>query len=116
MAYRPSAASDQARIFTPSGEGVAPPAGRGTVDRLKRLGVQRWCVARGMHPPLRNTDRPIQLRSGILMDVLGQNGIDRARPGEKVRQLQTTRNRLLERLRRRGYLPGQPGNQKALQS
>jgi DNA polymerase I-like protein with 3'-5' exonuclease and polymerase domains len=60
----------------------------------------------------------IQLRASILMDALGRNGIgiDRGRRDEKVRRLGAVRAELLERLRHRGYLPGEPGNQKALQS
>jgi hypothetical protein len=60
----------------------------------------------------------IQLRASILMDVLSSNGIaiDPACRDEKAQQLDAVKASIKERLRQRGYLPGEPGNAKALQS
>jgi hypothetical protein len=59
----------------------------------------------------------VQLRASILMDVLTANGvaIDAARREEKAERVGAVLEEHRERLRRRGYLPGQPGNKKALQ-
>lgn len=60
----------------------------------------------------------IQLRAAILMDVLRANGIqiDQERRGEKEQQVRTLMAQTKERLRTQGYLPGEPGSDKALQS
>lgn len=59
----------------------------------------------------------IQLRASIIMDVLQANGIgiDQARREEKLRAVQEVVADCRERMRRRGYLPGERGCQKALQ-
>jgi hypothetical protein len=60
----------------------------------------------------------VQLRASILMDALTANGIglDQARREEKARQVQAVLEEFKERLRRRGYLVGEKGSAKALQS
>ena len=60
----------------------------------------------------------IQLRAAILADVLESNGIgiDMRRREEKARELAKIEADCKERLRRRGYLPGEPGSGKALQA
>jgi 3'-5' exonuclease len=60
----------------------------------------------------------IQLRAAILVDALRMNGvaIDRGRRAEKFELVEAIKADSKERLRRRGYLAGQPGNEKALQS
>jgi hypothetical protein len=60
----------------------------------------------------------VQLRASILTDVLTANGIaiDAARRQEKADQVRAVRDDYCERLRRAGYLPGQKGSNKALQS
>jgi hypothetical protein len=60
----------------------------------------------------------IQLRASILMDALNATGIaiDAARREEKLASVQAERARLRERLRLRGYLVGETGSSKAMQS
>lgn len=60
----------------------------------------------------------IQLRAAILADALRGNGIaiDRARRAEKLAQVEAILAERRERLRRRGYLAGQRGSERALQS
>jgi hypothetical protein len=60
----------------------------------------------------------VQLRASILMDVLNANGIgiDAGRAREKATKLQKIVVDSKERLRKRGYLPGEKGSDKALQS
>ncbi len=60
----------------------------------------------------------VQLKASILMDALRSNGIaiDAARWQEKLGQVRAVRDGCRERLRRRGFLAGEPGNGKALQS
>src|SRR5262249_19848860 len=60
----------------------------------------------------------VQLRASIVMDVLRTNGIaiDQARQEEKAQKVRTEMESCRERLRLRGYLPGEPGCDKALQS
>ncbi len=60
----------------------------------------------------------VQLRASILMDALRANGIaiDAVRRAQKLAQVQRLRESCRERLRRRGFLPGEPGCGKALQS
>jgi DNA polymerase I-like protein with 3'-5' exonuclease and polymerase domains len=60
----------------------------------------------------------IQLRAAILGDVLRMNGIgiDSERRAERLAQVETVKMEYKERLRRRGYLVGQKGSNKALQS
>lgn len=59
----------------------------------------------------------IQLRASIVVDVLRANGIgiDQARREEKLQAVQEVVSVCRERLRLRGYLPGEKGCQKALQ-
>jgi hypothetical protein len=60
----------------------------------------------------------VQLRARILMDALRANGIaiDATRWEEKLAQVRAIREASRERLRRRGYLPGEAGCSKAMQS
>jgi hypothetical protein len=60
----------------------------------------------------------VQLRASILMDVLNANGIavDQGRSGEKESKLRAVLEETKKRLRERGYLAGEKGNSKALQS
>jgi hypothetical protein len=60
----------------------------------------------------------VQLKASILMDVLRSNGIaiDATRRGEKLEQVRAVRAECRERLRRRGYIAGEEGCSKALQS
>jgi hypothetical protein len=60
----------------------------------------------------------VQLRASILMDVLRTNGIgiDQARREAKARAVQDVLAACKERLRRRGYLAGERGCGKAIQS
>jgi hypothetical protein len=60
----------------------------------------------------------VQLRASILMGVLRRNGIgiDRARREEKAAAVAQVMYGCRERLRRRGYLPGEKGCDKALQA
>ncbi|WZO96108.1 DNA polymerase [Isosphaeraceae bacterium EP7] len=60
----------------------------------------------------------IQLRASIVTDVLNANGIavDRGRRAEKLRLVEAVRDRAKEALRRAGYLVGEHGSGKALQS
>jgi DNA polymerase I-like protein with 3'-5' exonuclease and polymerase domains len=60
----------------------------------------------------------IQLRASIIMDVLGRNGIaiDQGRGEEKARQVQDLLDQCKERMRSRGYLAGEAGCDKAMQS
>jgi hypothetical protein len=60
----------------------------------------------------------IQLRAGIVMDALTTNGVgvDPSRSAEKARQVRAVLEECQERLRRRGYLVGERGSDKALQS
>ena len=60
----------------------------------------------------------IQLRAAVLVNALRMNGIaiDGARQAEKLEQVEAIKADRKERLRRRGYLVGQRGNEKALQS
>ncbi len=60
----------------------------------------------------------VQLRAAILVDVLHMNGIgiDIRRREEKAKQVESLAADCRERLRRQGYLVGEPGTSKALQS
>jgi DNA polymerase I-like protein with 3'-5' exonuclease and polymerase domains len=60
----------------------------------------------------------VQLRASIVVDVLRANGIgiDPDRSRHKTLQVQTTLDRCRERLRQRGYLAGESGSDKAMQS
>jgi hypothetical protein len=60
----------------------------------------------------------VQLRCSILMDVLRSNGIGvcPTRREEKELKVRALANECKERLRRRGYLVGEKGNVKAMQS
>jgi hypothetical protein len=60
----------------------------------------------------------VQLKASVLMDALTAAGvgIDPGRQQEKARRVQAGLEACRERLRRRGYLPGQEGSGKALQS
>lgn len=60
----------------------------------------------------------IQLRASIVTDVLRANGIaiDQARRAEKLKLVEAIRDEAGEMLRRSGYLVGEPGNNKAMQS
>jgi hypothetical protein len=60
----------------------------------------------------------VQLQASILMDALRRTGIglDQARREEKSRKVQAAMDEAKERMRQRGYLAGQPGSDKALQS
>jgi hypothetical protein len=60
----------------------------------------------------------VQLRASILMDVLNSNGVavDTDRRAQKLARVQSLMDEMRERLRRRGYLVGQPGSGKAMQS
>jgi hypothetical protein len=60
----------------------------------------------------------VQLKASILMDVLRTNGIgiDQARRTEKARKVQALLEEAKERLRKQGYLAGQEGCNKAMQS
>jgi DNA polymerase I-like protein with 3'-5' exonuclease and polymerase domains len=60
----------------------------------------------------------IQLRAAILVDVLRMNGIgiDIDRQAEKLGQVEALKAECKERLQRRGYLVGERGSGKALQS
>jgi DNA polymerase I len=60
----------------------------------------------------------VHLRAAILMDALTANGIaiDTTRSAEKARALEETVAIYRESLRLRGYLPGEKGCEKALQS
>jgi hypothetical protein len=60
----------------------------------------------------------VQLRASIVVDVLRSNGIavDRERQGEKARQVRAVMEECKERLRRRGYLVGEKGSARAMQS
>ena len=60
----------------------------------------------------------IQLRASIITDVLRGNGIavDAGRGAEKLARVREVMDAAKERLRRRGYLAGEPGNAKSMQS
>jgi DNA polymerase I-like protein with 3'-5' exonuclease and polymerase domains len=60
----------------------------------------------------------VQLRASIVMDALSAHGIgvDRAHREEKERQVRAVRDACKERLRQRGFLVGEKGCAKALQS
>jgi hypothetical protein len=60
----------------------------------------------------------VQLRASILMDALTASGIavDQGRSGEKERKLRAVLEETKKRLRERGYLAGEKGSSKALQS
>ena len=60
----------------------------------------------------------VQLRASILMDVLRSNGIgvDQVRRAEKATKVQALLDECKERMRQRGYLVGEPGSDKAMQS
>jgi DNA polymerase I len=60
----------------------------------------------------------VQLRASILMDVLTANGIgvDQARREEKAAKVQAVLEACKGRLRQRGYLIGEKGSSKAMQS
>lgn len=60
----------------------------------------------------------IQLRASILMDALSTNGIaiDATRRDETLGRVLAAKEECRERLRRRGYLAGEPGSGKAMQS
>jgi hypothetical protein len=60
----------------------------------------------------------VQLKASILMDVLTANGIgvDQARREEKAAKVQAVREACKGRLRKRGYLAGEKGSSKAMQS
>jgi hypothetical protein len=60
----------------------------------------------------------VQLRASILMDVLTSNGIavDQARSGDKAAKVRAALEACKGRLRQRGYLAGEPGSSKAMQS
>lgn len=60
----------------------------------------------------------IQLRASIVMDVLRFNGIgvDQHRQGEKAEKVQLLLKECKERMRLRGFLAGEQGSDKAMQS
>src|SRR5262249_49505260 len=60
----------------------------------------------------------LQLRASIVMDVLRTNGIgiDQGRQEEKAGKVRAEMEACRERLRKRGYLPGEQGCDKSLQS
>jgi hypothetical protein len=60
----------------------------------------------------------IQLRAAILVDVLRATGVgvEQDRAKEKERQVEELAENCKERMRRRGYLAGQKGSSKAMQS
>jgi DNA polymerase I-like protein with 3'-5' exonuclease and polymerase domains len=60
----------------------------------------------------------LQLKAAILADVLQRNGIgiDAERRAEKLHQVELVKAQSKARLRQRGYLVGEKGNEKALQS
>ncbi|MBL8798906.1 MAG: hypothetical protein JNM56_33790 [Planctomycetia bacterium] len=60
----------------------------------------------------------VQLRASIIADVLRNNGltVDASRRQEKAHQLERLLNECKGHLRQRGYLPGETGSDKALQS
>ena len=60
----------------------------------------------------------VQLRASIVMDAIHTNGIaiDTDRRVEKLARVQLLMAEAKERMRRRGYLVGQPGSDKAMQS
>ncbi len=68
-----------------------------------------------LHGPLTHH---VQLRAAILTDALSAGGvaIDRGRHAEALDSVRALKAEVGERLRRRGYLPGTAGSQKALQS
>jgi DNA polymerase I-like protein with 3'-5' exonuclease and polymerase domains len=60
----------------------------------------------------------VQLKASIVIDALRANGIgiDPDRSRHKAGKVQDLRDACRERLRRRGYLAGEPGSDKAMQS
>ena len=95
-----------------SGSGASSKRSRGVWGFVDDAWLQ---AAIGRFGPLTHH---VQLKASILMDALRANGIaiDARRWQEKLGQVRAVRDGCRERMRRRGFLAGEPGCGKAMQS
>src|SRR5689334_8309171 len=96
---------------------MAPDKG-GSSCRRWGFRVRRHGVARFPNSALGAATHDIQLQASIVLDAISRNGlsVDQARRSDLQRQIKECLDELRERLRGHGFLPGEKGSGKALQS